>query len=185
MKIYRAISLNWITQHFGQNKLPIYKEMGLLGHNGLDWAAYPAQKLYFDVDAEGTVIDCSADKKAGYGIKIITEEDGQYYKHIYWHLKSFNVYPGDKVSPGDLIGYCDNTGYSTGSHLHRGFKKVFKDPKGQYINQDVNNGYWGAIDYEPYLTNVFVKDYFDNLKGQVSILRKVVLLWKSFINNKK
>lgn len=37
----------------------------------------------------------------------------------YWHLRAQVVaYPGQGVSPGDVIGYEGNTGWSTGCHLH-------------------------------------------------------------------
>lgn len=36
----------------------------------------------------------------------------------YWHLSKIVAKPGQKVNPGDLIGYVGTTGLSTGPHLH-------------------------------------------------------------------
>ena len=44
-------------------------------------------------------------------------------KTIYWHLiKEIPVKVGQKVQAGDVVGYADNTGFSTGDHLHFGLK---------------------------------------------------------------
>jgi hypothetical protein len=40
------------------------------------------------------------------------------YKIAYAHCQRFIVNQGQKVSQGQIIGYSDNTGNSTGSHLH-------------------------------------------------------------------
>jgi hypothetical protein len=37
---------------------------------------------------------------------------------VYAHLKNEVVSPGDRVEAGQLIGYSDNTGNSSGNHLH-------------------------------------------------------------------
>lgn len=185
MKIYRALKLNWITQRFGENKLPIYKELGLLSHNGLDFAAYPGSPLYWDVDTRGTVYKLETDSKGGIGLDIISEDNGTFYKHRYWHLKGYAVKVGDIVETGDLIAYADNTGLSTGSHLHRGLKPVYSHTDGSYSNMYQNNQMWGAIDPEPFLKNVFVVDYVANLKGQISIMRKIILLYEQLLSKIK
>ena len=52
----------------------------------------------------------------GYGVVI---DHGGGVMTWYWHLRAqVVVYPGQGVSPGDLIGYEGNTGWSTGCHLH-------------------------------------------------------------------
>jgi murein DD-endopeptidase MepM/ murein hydrolase activator NlpD len=39
------------------------------------------------------------------------------YSGLY-HLKSFVATVGQQVKQGDLVAYSDNTGLSTGAHLH-------------------------------------------------------------------
>lgn len=182
MKIYRAIKRNWLTQKFSENKVPFYREIGMLGHNGLDWATSNGDPVYWDcIDVEGLVIDNHIDRNGGLGVKIITKDADGLFKHLFWHLQGFACKPGQILSSGDLIGYADNTGRSTGSHLHRGLKRVRKTKLGNYINLNPDNGFFGAIDIKPFFTNIFIKEYVDILKAQVSILRKVVYLLKKLL----
>ena len=52
-----------------------------------------------------------------YGNAIYIKHDGG-YETRYGHLDSYVVQVGQTVSTSQLIGYCGNTGYSLGSHLH-------------------------------------------------------------------
>lgn len=176
------MKLNSPTQWFGQNKLPIYKEIGLLGHNGIDWSCVSGTPIYWDVDTKGVVYNLETDSAGGIGLDIISEDNGKYYKHRFWHLERYNVKVGDTVETGDLIAYADNTGLSTSSHLHRGLKPVYSHTDGSYSNMCQNNQMWGAIDPEPFLKNVFVVDYVKNLNGQLSILKKLVFLYEELIS---
>lgn len=75
-------------------------------------------------------------------------------KTIFWHLKkgTLKVTASQKVKTGDLIAEADNTGMSTGSHLHFGLKPVYQGENAwDWTNADQNNGYKGAIDPAPYL----------------------------------
>lgn len=120
-----------ITQRFGVNPAS-YAKFGLKGHNGIDFGIPTGTKLYSCID--GTVIEAQSDP-TGYGnyIKIENNECGI----LYGHLKSFSVAVGETVKAGQVIGISDNTGNSTGSHLHFG---VFPKPRNK------TNGYNGYID---------------------------------------
>lgn len=184
MIIFRSSKPNLITQWFGQNKLSIYKEWGMKGHNGIDFAMPSGTSLYWDCSNKGVVYKKETDSSGGIGLDIISkdEDTDQFYKHRFWHLKGYAVEVGDIVETGDLIAYADNTGISTGSHLHRGLKPVNMGVSGRYYNELQSNGYFGAIDIRPFFKNVFVVDYVKNLNGQLSILKKLVYLFEELVD---
>ncbi|MGM0220197.1 N-acetylmuramoyl-L-alanine amidase [Enterococcus sp. AZ137] len=47
---------------------------------------------------------------------VIQHEDGT--TALYAHQQEYQVYVGDQVEQGQIIGYVGSTGNSTGSHLH-------------------------------------------------------------------
>lgn len=55
---------------------------------------------------------------------------GGNYEALYAHLNSFKVRSGQRVGAGDVIGYSDSTGNSTGPHLHF----TLQHPGGDYVN---------------------------------------------------
>ena len=186
MKLMRPIKTNLKTQGFGENKLPIYNEMGMKGHNGWDWKAYDGEPIYWDcTDCEGEVLELHTDTKGGLGVDIITSNSDGIFKHRFWHLKSFKCTPGQILSTGDIIGLADNTGMSTGTHLHRGLKRQGKLSNGKYYNIDQMNGYFGGIDIEPYfVNNIYIKDYVMNLTAQVTILQRIMQIIKDFMKGR-
>src|SRR6476620_11031186 len=97
-----------LTVRFGQSS-------GLWSstHTGLDFAA-----------PEGTEI-----RSIGPGVVVSTAYDGAFGNKTvvklddgtvlwYCHQSEFGVDPGQRVKPGDLIGYIGSTGNTTGPHLH-------------------------------------------------------------------
>lgn len=129
-----------ITQPFN-NPSDKYKQYGLARHNGID--------LWYD---EGTEVFACHD-----GVGVYKENDitgyGNFYRVTgdgfqtsYGHLKSGT--PSRMVKAGDLIGYGDSTGNSTGHHLHLTVKRV--DGNGNVIN--ANDGMGGAVDPLPLIT---------------------------------
>ena len=103
-----------MTQPWGANYVNFYQQMGLSGHPGIDLKAKHGCKLYAAHDGE--VINARVYSDGGLGVEIQHKEG---WSTFYYHLDRFNVRLGDKVSAGQIIGYCDNTGkYTTGDHLH-------------------------------------------------------------------
>ena len=159
LKLSRPIKTNCITQGFGlkgtlPSMLPKYRKFGLKAHNGIDFAAWHGEPIYHSGNFAGRA-KTAVDRAGGIGVDIISlEEFPQFKGHIklrYWHLKKVAVYDGQEIKEGDLIGWADNTGFSTGDHVHFGLKPC--DIKGTPL--DRWNGYFGAIDPTPYLTNSF------------------------------
>lgn len=122
-----------ITQLFGENP-EFYKKWGYAGHNGIDYGI-PNGTLV-GAAAAGTVAAVSFEN-GGYGnyVKISHADGEKTYYTYYAHLASTAVTAGQKVKAGTVIGYSNNTGASTGPHLHFGLKIDGENPdyKG-YVN---------------------------------------------------
>lgn len=124
-----------LTQSFGVNPQN-YSKFGLQGHNGLDFGLPTSTQILAAIS--GNVIESLLDP-TGYGnyIKIENDTEGC----LVAHLERSLVGPGEHVQEGMVIGYSDNTGNSTGPHLHFGY----------YIKpRNKANGYSGYIDPTPY-----------------------------------
>lgn len=159
-----------------QNSCPVgydklYGKFGMIGHNGLDLNA-GVQNVYAACD--GVVIEKQTVPARGLGLGILTNEQydfgiyGEHYMKLrYWHLKSFFCEVGDKITAGQLIGVTDNTGYSSGNHLHFEGQPMDKDLGGHPILVMPLGSIAGAIDIEPYFTGI----YADTVPLQVSALR--------------
>lgn len=119
-----------LTQGFGEHP-EWYAGFGLKGHNGIDYGIPTGTQLYSCIN--GKVIEKLNDT-TGYGmyVKIENDECGV----LYGHMKRWDVEVGQDVIAGQQIGLSDNTGNSTGPHLHFG---VFPKPR------DRTNGYAGYI----------------------------------------
>lgn len=175
LTLYYPVTPVHFNQLFGQNLNPIYKAEGLPGHNGIDFMANHGQPVYAAHDGQASF---QIDAKGGHGVVLVTDQlyddlDSTkppcYYKTIYWHLcdglkePKFQSPIADKtgfvsVKRGDLIGYADNTGTSTGDHLHFGLKPVMRGEQwGTSYNLLQDNGYAGAIDPQPFLNGLFAR----------------------------
>ncbi len=54
---------------------------------------------------------------SGYGNCVIIRHPNG-LETLYGHFSKLAVIPGQQVKAGDVVGYCGNTGYSFGAHLH-------------------------------------------------------------------
>lgn len=191
MNIYRPTKISKINQKFGKENTmaecwPFYNELGLDGHNGWDIGTPIGEKIYWPATVEGTVTYISTDLNAGLGVEIYYEQDGKYWKQIFWHLSEIKCTAGQKLGSGDLIGLTGNTGkYTTGPHLHWGLKEVGKTDTGSWYTLNHDNGYKGAIDIEPLFINEFVVEVVDNLKTKAGLLTKLIELIKILLGLKK
>jgi hypothetical protein len=126
------------------------------GHNGIDqWAPSGAEVR---ASLEGVVDEIETEPSRGLGVGVVSQNkyetnEGEYnIKLRYWHLKGIHVKKGQVVKTGDLLGWEDNTGYSSGEHLHQEGKHVANG-----INVFQNNGYYGAFDISLYWNGTYAK----------------------------
>lgn len=154
IKLYYPLKFIKITQQFGLNYVDFYSNMGMKGHNGIDFMAYRGAEVYA---AHSGTVEFSGKDGDG-GISVTIKSDDGTFKTIYYHLLSTKVKKGQVVVAGQLIGLADNTGkYTTGDHLHFGLKF--------YINgviQDYNNGYKGAQNPTQYFINAYGSGWADS-----------------------
>lgn len=100
-----------IVSPFGTRIHPIYGKW--MFHSGADIDAETGTPV--KAVAEGIII--YADWLGSYGIVVFIKH-GSNITTVYAHLKYFVVEVNQYVKQGDIIGYVDNTGLSTGPHLH-------------------------------------------------------------------
>lgn len=189
--LYQPIKPWIINQRFGENKACVdiatgkqtifcdglnppagYKSVysSMKGHNGLDLNAYRWQPVYCAQD--GRVDEVSTELERGLGVGVRTlGPDGKWYRHRYWHLIALDVESGDELKTGNLIGYADSTGFSSGDHLHFELKEVDRD--GRVLNQD--NGYFGAIDPLPFMETMFALD-IKGIVAKIKLIREKLAL---------
>ena len=126
-----------LTQVWGVN-YETYKRFGLKGHNGVDWGLPAGTPIY--APHSGKVIERLYDAN-GYGeyVKLENDKWGSILAHF---QRKYVVNTGDEVKEGQLVGYSNNSGFSTGPHLHWG---LYPKPRNRA------NGYSGTVDPFKYL----------------------------------
>lgn len=170
MKFYWPVKVTdgaFLGQKFGEHLMDYSPQ---LGHNGLDFPAPKGTKIHAACD--GWIVEQTA-KTTGFGLRISqrVEVDGKFYLLVYGHMlrleKDFNIpynwgrrdYP---VKAGDVIGYVDSTGFSTGNHLHFGLYENTQEG----IRINANNGYAGALNPEPFLAREYDLPPMDQIVTQ-------------------
>lgn len=121
---------------------------GQAGHNGIDIVADRGKPIY--APADGWLIEAQTGAGLGIRASLRHEVDGRFFFTSYGHMEKLNVPVTtwnwkNKAIPiklGQIIGFVDSTGYSTGDHLHWSLYEV--DANGNKLYQ--NNGFGGAVD---------------------------------------
>lgn len=149
MRLYWPVRIEdgaFITQGFGEHP-EIYAQFGHKGHNGIDFYSKHGAKCYA---SHNGFLKRGLFEANGYGnyVMILNPEGITYYAH-FDRFEGSNRY----VEAGEVIGYIDSTGFSTGSHLHFTYK-----PTGE----PSNNGYGGAVDPAPFMFNPLEKPNMSN-----------------------
>jgi murein DD-endopeptidase MepM/ murein hydrolase activator NlpD len=100
-----------ITELFGMRHDPINGVWEM--HNGIDLGCPMSTTLLAPADG---VVEYEG-RFSGYG-NMLMLQCGQHMTLVFGHLKSFIAKKGQSVKRGQVIALTDNTGWSTGPHLH-------------------------------------------------------------------
>ena len=115
IELIYPFDVEWpITQYFGENP-EMYARFGLSGHNGIDFGCPTGTLVKSPVDG---VVQRVGNDPTGYGIHLRILGKNKKLLIILGHLQECHVQVGQKVKAGEYVGLSDNTGFSTGSHLH-------------------------------------------------------------------
>lgn len=112
-----------ITSGYGWRPTPLgtidFNGTGGYTHTGIDYGVACGTPLY--APAAGEVWYADANVLPGAGNRIVLNHGvvgGNALATNFYHLSSFVVGPGQRVSAGQLIGHTGTTGNSSGCHLH-------------------------------------------------------------------
>ena len=100
-----------LTSEFGMRWHPVIG--GRRAHKGVDLAGPIGMPVHATADAGVG----KAEWFSSYGLYVALEHGGD-IETRYGHMSRLNVYAGQHVRKGDVIGYIGTTGRSTGPHLH-------------------------------------------------------------------
>lgn len=124
--LYPIPSNSIVTQSFAEH-VHRARVNGWQNYNGgIDWAVATGTSIKA---AQAGKVTMARNDATGYGTHLRIQHD-EGYLTIYGHMMKFKVKVGDVVQAGDVIGQSDNTGFSTGPHLHFELRKnsVAVDP---------------------------------------------------------
>lgn len=137
-----------ISQEFGMNP-GIYKQYGMKGHNGIDFAVPVGTPIYMPFDGKVKVRNSG---KAGYGLHVRIRSGNR--ECVIGHMSRVYILDGQTIKMGHKIGLSGNTGHSTGPHVHVGLRMTTQTGKKNPFNEMVlnyGNGYYGYYDPKDYL----------------------------------
>jgi murein DD-endopeptidase MepM/ murein hydrolase activator NlpD len=142
IQLGRPFAGSWrVTQLFGDRpafyKQFSYDGVALRGHNGIDFGIPNGTDLL--ATDGGQVVQVGFESNGfGYYVKLVHP----WGESLYAHMKSVGVQEGTQVARGDVLGPSDNTGNSSGPHLHFGIRVL------PYRRGD---GWGGCCDPAPFM----------------------------------
>lgn len=127
-----------VSQYYDENpqNYPMFADPG---HEGVDFKTPNGTPIIAPFDG---IILRDAFSGKDYGNYLVLWDPIQLCAVWFCHLRDTPVAPGDAVVRGQIIAYSNNTGNSTGPHLHVNF--VETSPNG--IRSNLGNGKQGFLD---------------------------------------
>lgn len=110
------------------NNPKLAKGAGTDSHRGLDWAVPVGTPIKSPL---GGVVLSAGFGKTGFGNEIRVEFDNGTYG-IFGHLSGFNVKPGQRITPGTLMGASGRSGNVSGAHFHFEARTKLDDPNSAF-----------------------------------------------------
>ncbi|MCE4957252.1 peptidoglycan DD-metalloendopeptidase family protein [Macrococcoides caseolyticum] len=127
---------NKISYHFGYDPA-YYRETGRRFHEGVD---FPFVYQPVKTPMSGTLRRMGY-MAGGYGnwVKVVSGA----VELIFAHLKNYSMSPkdGSHVKAGQVVGLTGNTGFSTGAHLHFGYRRNGRDLDPEAWLRGLKKGY--------------------------------------------
>lgn len=107
----------FITSDYGMRIHPVKKTRRF--HAGVDLAGWKCKGWKVMSIGPGRVVKSSWETGYGYVVIVSHDVEGKQYFSRYAHLKKDGrLKNGTVVKQNEMVGYCNNSGISTGSHLH-------------------------------------------------------------------
>lgn len=102
------------------------RTQGIHGYNGVDFAAPIGTPIV--ASAEGDVVIAKGGGwNGGYGSYVVIQHDNG-SQTLYGHMSEVDVYDGEHVQQGQVIGAVGSTGKSTGAHVHFEIRNGIRNP---------------------------------------------------------
>lgn len=180
-RLYYPVKPWNVTQAWGIYN-PAYLQFGFSKHNGIDVQQGTDRIVYCPIK-NLDVYDTQYGDATGWRVKGNTRDvydfpDGIRAKLniIVMHGEKILCKTGDTLQVGDQMMISDNTGFSTGPHVHFMVRRVHPVTLELLDKNDADN----SIDPAPYFTSLSAKDY-----GILEILKLQLLQALSFLSSRK
>lgn len=161
-----------VSQFFGERPEYYRAKYGVEGHNGIDLAVPDGTTLIAPAGMEIMEVGENHKTKGTYIIAMIVENEEIYYMIRFLHLQKYLVKIGQIISENEIIGTTNNSGNSSGPHLHIDIRK-YQEIGVAKILLNANNGYAGFLDPLDFInTNNSTKQMKLKLKrinGQIDV----------------
>lgn len=107
-------------------------------HNGVDYGTNGIKRPQYAIEDGYVFAATKSNSDGALYVWVIYPRIKKAFLH--YHLDSYTVKAGQKVSKGTLIGYTGKTGKATGVHLHLGVRELSK-----LSDKQINNMTWDLI----------------------------------------
>lgn len=199
----------FVTQRWGLSNPAMYSQFGFTKHNGLD-THLPKDKTGY-APFNGFVVR-NGNQPTGGGIFVgfMSEDEFQFDDGKYrvlvdlLHCEKIILNEGDRAELGEKLAILDNSGFTTGPHLHTQWRRT-KNWNGKYgkelrweeVDRNAANN---SIDPAPYFTGKYAQDYLEPIepepipepltepekieiiKKEITLIEKIIALFKKLIS---